>query len=275
MRSPATALRFPSVSTSIRPWVARLVRLGYLAKGVIYSLIGILAMGVAFGSRDGRLTDPSGILVALLRQPFGKVMLTVIGVGILGYAAYYLFEAIADLRRVGGGVRGWLSRSLTIIKAAAYGAIGIEALNIVMFDSRPAGDAEDNARLAMRFPLGEVLLVLIGLGIAVYGFTQLKMAWDGKADDDLDVARVRREAAWLLPFGRFGTAARSCILILMGGTLLWSGLQERPSDADGYREALATIASVNPWLLAAMGAGLVCFGIYQLCHAKFAKLAVG
>jgi hypothetical protein len=275
MRSPATALRFPSVSTSIQPWVARLVRLGYLAKGVIYSLIGILAMGVAFGSRDGRLTDPSGILVALLRQPFGKVMLTVIGIGILGYAAYYLFEAIADLRRVGGGVRGWLSRSMTIIKAAAYGAIGIEALNIVMFDSRPAGDAEDNARLAMRFPLGEVLLVLIGLGIAVYGFTQLKMAWDGKADDDLDVARVRREAAWLLPFGRFGTAARSCILILMGGTLLWSGLQERPSDADGYREALATIASVNPWLLAAMGAGLVCFGIYQLCHAKFAKLAVG
>ena len=126
----------------------------------------------------------------------------------------------------------------------------------------------------MRFPLGEVLIVLIGLGVAVYGFTQLKMAWDGSADDDLDVARVRREAAWILTLGRIGTAARSVILIAMGVTLLWSGWQERPSNADGYSEVLATIASINPWLLAAIGAGLGCFGLYQLCHARFAKLVV-
>ena len=231
-------------------------------------------MGVAFGKSGGKLTDASGVLVELLRQPFGAVMLTLIGVGIVGYAAYYLFEAIADLRRLGGGVRGWLSRSLTIIKAMAYGAIGIEALNIVWFNGRPGGDAEDNARLVMRFPLGEVLLVVVGLGIALYGFSELKMAWDGRTDDEIDVVRVRREAAWILPLGRLGTASRSIILILMGGTLLWSGLQERPSDADGYSDALATIASINPWLLATMGTGLVCFGLYQLCHVRFARLAV-
>ena len=231
-------------------------------------------MGVAFGVSGGRLTDPSGVLAALLRQPFGRLMLTLIGVGIVCYAAYYLFEALADLRHLGGGVRGWLSRSLTIIKAVAYGTIGIEALNIVWFNGRPGGDAEDNARLVMRFPLGEVLLVLVGIGIAIYGFNELRMAWDGRTDADIDVVRARREAAWILPLGRLGTAARSIILILMGGTLLWSGLQERPSDADGYSDALATIASINPWLLATMGAGLACFGLYQLCHVRFANLAV-
>lgn len=254
--------------------MAHLVRLGYLAKGLIYVLIGVLALGVALGLRGGKLTDPSGVLATLLNQPFGTVMLTMIGVGILAYAAYYLFEAITDLRRKGGGVRGWISRSLMIIKAVAYGTIGIEALNRVFLNGRPAGDAEDSARMVMRFPLGEVLLVLVGLGIAVYGATQLKMAWDGNADEDIDVAQVRREAAWILPFGRIGSGARSVILILMGGTILWSGLQERPSNADGYSEVLAAIASVNPWLLAAMGAGLVCFGLYQLCHARFARLAI-
>lgn len=254
--------------------MANLVRLGYLAKGLIYVFIGVLALGVAFGLRGGQLTDPSGVLATLLKQPFGTVMLTLIGVGILAYAAYYLFEAIMDLKRVGGGVRGWISRSLTIIKAVAYGTIGIEALNRVFLNGRPSGDAEDSARMVMRFPLGEVLIVLVGLGIAIYGVTQLKMAWDGQADDDLDVAKVRREAAWILPLGRIGSGARSVILILMGGALLWSGLQERPSNADGYREVLAAIASVNPWLLAAMGAGVVCFGLYQLCHARFVKLAI-
>jgi hypothetical protein len=99
-------------------------------------------------------------------------------------------------------------------------------------------------------------------------------AWEGRADDDLDEARVQREASWILPLGRIGTTARSVILIGMGVTLLWSGLQERPSNADGYSEVLATIAAVNPWLLAAMGVGVMCFGLFQLSHARYAKLAV-
>ena len=274
MHTTRAATSPPDIPSAVRPWVPRLVRLGYLAKGLIYLLIGILAASLALGLRGGKLTDPSEVLMTLLRQPFGRVLLAIIGVGILAYTAYYLFEAIADLRRRGGGVRGWLDRSLTMIKAGAYGVIGVQALQIVLFNDRPRGSTEDSAREVMRFPLGEVVLVLIGIGIAIYGISQLKLVWEGRADDDIDVPRVRREAAWILPLGRIGTAARSIILILMGGSLLWSGLQERPSNADGYKEILATVASINPWLLAAMGVGLGCFGLYQLCHARFAKLAV-
>ena len=257
------------------PWVSRVVRLGYLAKGLIYTLIGVLAMRVGFGMRGGRLTDPNGILLQILRQPFGRVILMIIGVGIVGYAAYYLFEAAADLRRKGGGVRGWLDRSLTIIKALAYGATGIQALAIAFLDDRPRGGTEGQAQTVMRFPLlGPVLLVLIGIGIAVYGISQIKKAWNGDSDEEIDVARVRREASWVLPLGRAGTAARGVILAMMGSTLAWSGARERPSDADGYRDVFLALAAVNPWLLGATGAGLLCFGLYQLCHARYAKLAV-
>jgi hypothetical protein len=58
------------IKPSVQPWVSRIVRLGYLAKGVIYMSMGALAMRVAFGMRGGRLTDPSGILLQILRQPF-------------------------------------------------------------------------------------------------------------------------------------------------------------------------------------------------------------
>lgn len=263
-----------SAKKAALPWVSRVVRLGYLAKGLIYTLIGVLAMRVGFGMSGARIADQNTVLLQLLRQPFGLVLLTVIGVGIVGYAAYYLFEAIADLRGKGGGVRGWIDRSLTIIKACAYGTIGVQALRIVFLGDRPRGDAEDQARTVMQFPLGWLLLVLIGIGMAVYGFTQLKMAWDGRCDEDIDAARVRREASWIMPLGRAGAAARGVILILMGGGLAWSGVSERPSDADGYRDVLLSLASINSWLLAAMGAGLLCFGLYQLCHARYAKLAL-
>lgn len=255
-------------------WVSRIVRLGYLAKGLIYTLIGVLALRVAFGMRGGRLTEPAGVLLQILRQPLGRVFLTAIGIGILGYAAYYLFEAIADLRHKGSGLRGCRDRGLTIIKAAAYGTIGIQALMIVFLDGRPRGNPEDQARAVMQFPLGAMLLFLIGVGVAIYGFTQIRMAWHGQVDEDIDAAKVRREASWVLPLGRAGAGARGVILMMMGTALAWSGVRGRPSDAAGYHDVLASIAAIDPWLLAATGAGLLCFGLYQLCHARYAKLAV-
>ena len=128
----------------------------------------------------------------------------------------------------------------------------------MFFNDRP-GMAPSRARgLLLQVPLGNWLLAAIGIGVAIYGITQLQMVWRGGADDDIDVSPgPPRKAAWLLPLGRFGTAARSLILLGMGLTLAWSGFYQRAAFADGYREVLATIAAFNPWALAAMGAGLL------------------
>ena len=260
------------INRAVQPWVSRIVRLGYLAKGVIYTSIGALAMRVAFGMRGGRLTDPAGVLLQILRQPFGIALLTIIGIGIVGYAAYYLFEAIADLRHKGGGVRGWRARSLTIIKSVVYGMVGVQALRIVFAGDRPSSNPDYPANAVMHFPFGWVLLVLIGGGVAIYGVTQINMAWQARPDEDIDVARVRREAGWVLALGRAGTAARGVILVMMGSALALAGAHGKASQAAGYRDVLSTLASTDPWLLAAMGSGLLCFGLYQLCHARYARL---
>jgi hypothetical protein len=234
-------------------WVANVVRLGYIAKGLIYSLIGILAARLAFGLGGGRLTDPSGALRTILAQPFGTALVILIGVGILGYAAYYIFEALSDARHQGGGVRGWSQRSMTIIKAAVYGTIGVQALSVIFFNSRPHDGTERSARALIQVPLGSWLLVLIGIGVVIFGFSQLRMVW-------------------LLSFGRFGTGARSVIMVVMGTALVRAGFRQRAAEAEGYRDVLATMASIHPWVLGGVAAGLLCFGIYQLCHARYAKL---
>jgi hypothetical protein len=117
-----------------------------------------------------------------------------------------------------------------------------------------------------------VLLVLIGGGVAIYGIGQINMAWQDRPDENIDVARVRREAGWVLTLGRAGTAARGVIMVMMGVALALAGAHEKPSQAAGYRDVLSTIASTDPWLLAAIGSGLLCFGLYQLCHARYVRL---
>jgi len=260
------------ITPAAQPWVSRIVRLGYVAKGVIYTLIGALALRVAFRMRGGRLTDPSGVLLQIVRQPFGNLLLTIIGAAIVGYAAYYLFEAVADLRGKGRGVRAWLARSLTMIKSLTYGIIGVQALRIVFVGDRPSSNPDRPVNAVMHLPFGWILVTVIGAGIAFYGLTQIDMAWKGRADEDIDIGRVLREARWVLPLGRAGTAARGVILVMIGIAMALAGFHGRPSDANGYRDVLRGLASTDPWLLAAMGAGLLCFGVYQLCHARYARL---
>ncbi len=113
------------------------------------------------------------------------------------------------------------------------------------------------------------------MGVAVYGLCQLKMTWDGRFDDDIDVPKARREVPWLLQFARFGIGARSIIIVLMGDHAVLGGPRASPVQRRRYRESLITILSqpFGPWLLGAVGAGLFCFGVFQLFHVRYARIA--
>ena len=167
-RTMAVSLTPGIGDTDIRPWVAPMVRLGYAAKGVIYLLMGALALRLATGA-GGQITDASGVLRTFVRRPFGWIVLTIIGVSLLAYAAWHAAEGILDTRRKGATARGWFDRSLTIIKAVGYGAIGWEAIQLVFARRADSQTADDYAREVMQVPFGSWFLVLVGIGIACYG----------------------------------------------------------------------------------------------------------
>jgi len=265
----------PATRAELRPWLCGLVRVGYAAKGIIYLLIGVLAFRLASGIAGGRVTDGFGVLRVLARQPFGTLLLGAIGVGILAYTGWQIAEGIWDTRRRGGGWRGWTMRSLTILKGVVYGAIGWEAIRIVLGIRARSQTADDYAGQAMRVPLGDVFLVLVGLGIAIYGVLQIRQAWMARFDDELDCRRLRREVgSWALAIGRAGTGARGVILGVMGITLMRAGFDRRPSQAGGLANSLWILFGqpYGRWLLMAIATGLMCFGVFQLLHARYAKL---
>lgn len=258
----------------IRPWVSRFVRIGYAAKGIIYMLIGALAFQLALGN-GGRLTDSSGVLRTIVEQPFGLALLAIVAVGILAYAGWEITQALVDTKRKGTDASGLMDRGLSIIKGGVYGAIGVEALRMVIGARGSSRNADDYARTAMEFPLGGIFLALVGVGIALYGLKQISMAWKSRFDEDLDQSQLRREGgAWVLNIGRAGIGARGVILVLVGFALARAGFIERPSEASGMTEAMWTLFTqpYGHWLLAAVAAGLFCFGIFQVLHARYARV---
>ena len=271
-----TTLASAPLARELRPWVTPIVRLGYAAKGIIYLLIGLLAVRLAFGFQGGRVTDASGALRVLMNQPFGLFLITAIGIGILAYATWQITEGLLDTRGKGGGARGWTDRALTIIKGVVYGAVGWEAMRMVLGMRGTSQDADDYARDVMQVPvIGRWFFALIGIGVSIYGVVQVWKAFRNQFDDDLDAERMRSETgAWVLTMGRIGTAARGVILTVMGMLLARAGFDRSPSKAGGLDESLWTLMSqpYGTWLLAAAAAGLVCFGIFQLLHWRYARI---
>ena len=270
----ATITAPSAARAELGPWVCRFVRVGYAAKGIIYLLIGTLALRLALGE-GGRLTDSSGVLKTIVQQPFGLALLAVVAVGLLAYAGWEIARAILDKKRKGSGASGLADRALAILKGGLYGAIGVEAMRMIIGARSSSRGADDYARTAMEYPLGGILLAAVGLGIAIYGLKQVSRAWKSQFDDDLDQQQLRQEGgAWVLNIGRAGIGARGVILVLVGSALLRAGFDDRPSEAGGMTEAMWTLFTqpYGPMLLAAVAAGLMCYGFFQLLHARYARV---
>src|SRR5918997_6489379 len=78
------------------PWVEWIARFGYAAKGVVYMVMGILAVLAAVEAGGGSTTDQNGAFQTIEEAPFGQVLLGVVAVGLMGYVLWRSIQAVAD-----------------------------------------------------------------------------------------------------------------------------------------------------------------------------------
>ena len=69
-----------------------LARAGFVARGLIYGIIGILAIKLAIGV-GGKTTNQQGALRTIAHQPFGKILMILVAIGLGGYALWRLIHA--------------------------------------------------------------------------------------------------------------------------------------------------------------------------------------
>src|SRR5262249_52871802 len=104
--APALGAARTAEHTARGPGVELLARLGYAAKGLIYVIIGVLAVRVAIGD-GGKTTDNRGALQAIYHQPFGQFLLGVVVVGLIGYALWcFILRALLDADAWGTEAKG-------------------------------------------------------------------------------------------------------------------------------------------------------------------------
>ena len=253
--------------------VLALVRLGYIAKAVVYILVGILAVRVAAGVGGGRLTDPAGAWYEVLKRPFGETLLLVLAVGLLAYAAWQIIGAVLGWRR--HAHEGALDRALTIVRASVYGLIGWQGLKLGLGLRGGHAGPEPLVRAALHWPFGKWMVIAAGIGAAWYGIVEIRDAIKGHLEPDLEASTLRANAGdWALHVSRFGIVARALILVLLGIGVIRAGIAHRASAAGGFDSSLVILNSLpeGGLLLGATALGLLAYGVYQFLHARYASL---
>lgn len=253
--------------------IVLLARAGFFVKGVLYMVVGWLAASMALGA-GGRLTSTDGALLAVLRQPYGRMLLLVAVMGLWGYALWRCIQAIADPDGEGTDGKGLLKRASYVLRGVLYAGLGWQALRLYRGLSVQSGDDSEAVDALVALPQGEWLLVLVGVGLIVYAGFEARRAWTCRLPSDLDISRLRSEAGnWSVAVSRFGLAARALVFAVIGGTAIQAGLNGRTSDMEGTEGALRILAgnpgAVGQTLLAVVGAGLIAYGFYQVVHARY------
>jgi hypothetical protein len=256
------------------PWVERLARVGYIAKGVIYAVIGFLALREAVGA-GGRSTDPSGAIHSIGTQPFGGVMLALLAVGLACYALWKVVQGVKDPDGKGSDAHGIVRRVAYVGSGALYGLLAYTAAQSILGAEDTSEDAATASAMALQPPVGPILVGLVGVVVVAVGLYQLYAAYEAKFRDDLRLTQMgEAEERWVIYAGRIGTAARAVAIGVAGAFLLLAAYQSDPSEARGLGAALETVQHqpLGPYMLGTIAIGLLVYGAFMFAIARYRRI---
>jgi hypothetical protein len=257
------------------PWFARFARFGYAAKGVVYVVAGGLSARAAFGL-GGATTDSRGALQTILTEPFGKLMLVLIGVGLIGYVLLRLVQALMDPEQKGSDAKGIVTRIGYLLSGLVYAGLAWTALQLASATGGTGGNQTQRsvARL-LALPLGRWLIGIAGLIVIGSGLYQLYNAYRTNFSEHFKWNEMNAtERTWTVRLGRFGLAAHGIVQGLIGLFLIQAALvfdSRKAQDAGGALQSLAQ-PPFGLWAVAVVAVGLAAYGVYMLAAARYSRI---
>ena len=251
-----------------------LARSGLVARGVVFGVIGVLALELALGS-GGKTTSQQGALETIAREPFGRVLLVIVAIGLAGYAFWRLVSAAVGPRD--GADDGVSKRVPALASGIVYAALCFTAVKI-LFGAHATSSASNPKHAtggALGWPGGPVLVTIAGvilIGVALFqGYQGLSRKFCEEARTQEMGAGVRRVYTAL---GVFGYLARMVVFLLVGYGVIKAALDYNPRNAIGLDGALQKLghSAYGPELLGMVSIGLIGFGLYCVADARYRRL---
>ena len=254
----------------------KFTRTGFIIKGVIYVLLGMLALVAAVGS-GGKTTGRLGVLVWLDHQPLGPGLLILIMIGILGYVTLRLMQALKDTNHKGSGWKGLSTRVAYFISGLTYLMLFFACFFTVFFRTSfiDKEDANFIARI-IELPAGNIAIGIAGGFLFGFGLFEIGRALTGAFNHHLNFNHLNEKTRRILnSIGVVGYLARGVILCIMGFLIVKTAFKAFVDQASFISQAFSLLSSfLGEFYMGTVAAGLVFYGSFYFVKAKFYQITV-
>lgn len=276
VQANAKSVKHSAKRAAANPGLELLERLGYVVRGVLYIVMGVLALRVALAKPDGQAVSLTGSVVFLIGNSFGKFVLLVIVVGLAAYSLWGLIRAAFDPLHRGSDPHGVVARLGFLSSAVTYALIAAFGVKVLIGSG---GGSTDSTRKwissVLEHPEGGSVTILIGVIVLGIGVGQFLEAYRAEFQRDLKGAEMgEKTRTFVTSTGRFGMLARGVIFAIVGWFITQAGQHHDPNKVQGFDGALLYLLT-KPFghiVLGVVALGIVALGLHSLACARWVRL---
>lgn len=242
-------------------WVQRAARVGAAARAVLSLLLAVLVVQLAAGD-DSQSTDQRGALATLAEQPFGRVLLSLLVVGLVVYAGFRAVQAVKGTETK--------DRLTSAARVVVYAVLSVLAVSVLRGTDADGGEESITAAV-LAAPLGAFVVGLAALGLVGVAAYQVHKGVTRGFAEELDLGLLDpTQRRWSLRLGTAGYVGRGVVFGHVGAFLGRAAVTGDAEDA-GLDAALGEVAGAPAGgaLLLAVAVGLACHGCYCLVLTRY------
>jgi Domain of Unknown Function (DUF1206) len=259
------------------PWIERFARVGFIAKGVLYMTIGALAASAALGFGGKAGPDSKHAMQKLFEAPFGRVLVAVMALGLVGYGVWRIIEGITDPQHRGHSAKGIAMRVGSIARGVIHLGLAFAAGMLALYregSGGGGGQIREYVGKALATPGGSYALMAVAACLLGYGGWQLYCAFKSKLSKQLELGRVSSTLRpWIIGVSRFGIAARGVVFGMIAVLFYRAARDHDARQAGGLGDSLRhLLVEAGKWPYLAIALGLGAYGVYEIMNARYRRI---
>jgi hypothetical protein len=262
-------------------WGEKLARAGYYAKGALYITIGFLAAKAAFGTGGDVGGSKNALQVLAGEGTLGIILLWIIAIGLVGYAAWNAWRAIVDPENEGDDKEGLGKRAFFAVSAILHAVLAVWVFTTLLGSggsgsSGGSGGTQGLVGSVLSWGvIGQILVGIAALVIIGFAIQQLIKAWKVDLSDQLMFSKMSDTMKKVTTYsGRGGLAARGIVFTIVGLFILTAAWQGDSSEAGGLGAALGKLGSFGPIVLGVVAIGLALYGVHMIMKGRYRRIEI-
>lgn len=242
--------------------------IGFVSKGIIYLVIGALSLLAAL-NMGGESSGTNQALLFLKKQPFGQVLLLLLGVGLLCYSFWMFIQSFDDPENIGTDRNAKLRRFGLFSTGLVY--VFVAFLCFYHLGTYPVDDTGNTQYLDFLGPttLG-YLFIAIGIILAVQGVVLIVGVFKGGLLDHFNL-EGRKGSALIRKLGQVGFYARAFVVVIIAYFFLRAGIYTGNHDIKGIQDAFSFLdqSTLGRILMAITALGFISYGAFYVLLTRY------